>query len=554
MAYDGLNILGQVPWKINKTILKVALHCWNAQIPVGDIPSFADHELPEEPVNPKKSDETFDASKYTEYRDAIRKYKKINQKNMDLKSIRCSAILKLKQAQDFQDYERIYFPYNMDFRGRAYPIPPHLSTVGSDLCRGLLTFATAKRLGPKGLFWIKVHLANLAGHDKVTFEERAHFTDQNMENIRAAVEDPFGENRWWMDLEEPFQALATCHEIINAIDSGDPESYECSLPIHMDGSCNGLQHYAALGRDPAGGRAVNLCKEDRPQDVYTGVMQEVIRIVQADAADLDFDVTDENLSKAETERIQNHERAKLVNGLIDRSVVKRTVMTSVYGVTFIGARKQINDKIEEKLKDKGVDVDEIETEIFHACGYLAKVTIQVMGTLFTGARQTMNWLTTCARLISKYGQPVSFVSPIGIPVIQPYRQPKSHLVATLMQVVLLANQSDDLPVHKQRQASAFPPNFVHSLDASHMILTALEMDRRGLFFAAVHDSFWTHACDINEMNVTLRDCFVQLYDQPLLENVKAQWEIQYPNINFPDLPTRGDLDLEEVRSAPYFFQ
>ena len=27
--------------------------------------------------------------------------------------------------------------------------------------------------------------------------------------------------------------------------------------------------------------------------------------------------------------------------------------------------------------------------------------------------------------------------------------------------------------------------------------TALEMDRRGLAFAAVHDSFWTHPADID---------------------------------------------------------
>lgn len=29
-------------------------------------------------------------------------------------------------------------------------------------------------------------------------------------------------------------------------------------------------------------------------------------------------------------------------------------------------------------------------------------------------------------------------------------------------------------VNSQKQASAFPPNFIHSLDATHMLLTALE--------------------------------------------------------------------------------
>ena len=80
----------------------------------------------------------------------------------------------------------------MAFRGRVYPMPPHLSNVGSDLRRGmLLTFALPKKLGKRGLYWLKVHLANLAGKDKISFDERADYTDENMGSIPGCVEDPF---------------------------------------------------------------------------------------------------------------------------------------------------------------------------------------------------------------------------------------------------------------------------------------------------------------------------------------------------------------------------
>ena len=527
---------------------------------------MTDFEVPPKPIKPDRvpsdvfEDKTSDAvqsiiREHNAFKDALARHKRMAQKNMDLRSLRCSTILKLDQAEKFQDFEEIFFPYNMDFRGRAYPIPPHLSNVGSDLCRGMLTFAKKKPLGPRGLYWHKVHLANLAGNDKISFDERAAFTDSNMQNVRDAVEDPFGENRWWMSLDDPFQGLAACHEIIQATDSGDPASYECSLPVHMDGSCNGLQHYAALGRDRGGGKAVNLCSVDKPQDVYSGVMDEVIRRVAIEAAtDLEIDQTRDDLTKEERAAFKRNRAAKLVDGLIDRGVVKRTVMTSVYGVTYIGARIQIQEKIEEKLEEKGVDVHEIENEVYAACGYLASITMEVMGELFTGARRTMNWLTTCARLIAQQEQPVAWVSPIGVPVVQPYRQSKPHTIVTLLQTVVLVDKSDNLPIHKQRQVTAFPPNYVHSLDSSHMLLTALEMDRRGLCFSAVHDSFWTHPCDVDEMNQVLRDCFVELYQQPLLERLKQTWELRYPAIRFPDLPEKGDLNLDEVRSAPYFFQ
>jgi len=390
----------------------------------------------------------------------------------------------------------------------------------------------------------------------MSFDDRAQFVDDNIHNIRASVDNPFSEDPWWMKLDDPFQGLATCHELLNAIDSGSPESYMCSLPVHMDGSCNGLQHYAAIGRDTVGGKAVNLLQGDGPEDVYIGVMHEVIRRVAQEAAtDVDFDISNpDSLDSAQRKLLKNNRAAKLVNGLLDRGVVKRTVMTSVYGVTYIGARTQIQEKIEEKLEEKGYDIDEMDREIFAAAGYLATMTIEVMGDLFQGARQTQNWLADCARLISQQGHPVAWISPIGVPAIQPYRLKKPRTVVTVLQSVTLTDQNDDLPIHRQRQVTAFAPNYVHSLDSSHMLLTAIEMDRRGLSFSAVHDSFWTHACDIDEMNDCLRRCFVDLYSKPLLADLKKSWELRYPEVDFPELPKPGDLDLNEVENAKYFFQ
>ena len=207
-----------------------------------------------------------------------------------------------------------------------------------------------------------------------------------------------------------------------------------------------------------------------------------------------------------------------------------------------------------QLENQGNDIDEMNHEIFQASGYLARLTMDVIGDLFSGARETMNWLTACARMMSQKGYPIAWMSPMGLPAVQPYRQKKIAQVVTALQVVSILNRHDDLPIHKARQVSAFPPNYVHSLDSSHMLLTALEMDKRGLFFSAVHDSFWTHACDVEEMNEVLRDVFVELYDQPLLEGLKSGWEMRYPDLKFPDIPENGALDLKEVKLAKYFFQ
>lgn len=78
-------------------------------------------------------------------------------------------------------------------------------------------------------------------------------------------------NKWWTKSDEPWQTLAACKEVAAALELPDPHQYVCHLPIHQDGSCNGLQHYAALGRDKIGAISVNLTPSERPQDLYSNV-------------------------------------------------------------------------------------------------------------------------------------------------------------------------------------------------------------------------------------------------------------------------------------------
>lgn len=62
-------------------------------------------------------------------------------------------------------------------------------------------------------------------------------------------------------------------EVTTALRSEDPTQFVSYFPTHQDGSCNGLQHYAALGRDQAGAESVNLSPFTHPQDVYSDVVE-----------------------------------------------------------------------------------------------------------------------------------------------------------------------------------------------------------------------------------------------------------------------------------------
>ena len=94
---------------------------------------------------------------------------------------------------------------------------------------------------------------------------------------------------------------------------------------------------------------------------------------------------------------------------------------------------------------------------------------------------------------------MSWVTPLGLPVMQPYRRKKQYEVISMIQSITLVKNDEYLPVCSRKQRTAFPPNFVHSLDSSHMMLTSLRMKDRGLMFAAVHDSYWAYPADVPVM-------------------------------------------------------
>ena len=76
---------------------------------------------------------------------------------------------------------------------------------------------------------------------------------------------------------------------------------------------------------------------------------------------------------------------------------------------------------------------------------------------------------------------------------------------------------------------------------------------RGITFAAVHDSYWTHPGDIDTMNDLLREEFVNLHSMPLLENLRDSLVRRFPGVEFPAVPEKGTLDLNEVKKSLYFF-
>lgn len=568
-VYKGLNALGEQEWRVNLNVLEPAQLLWDNGGGIAGLVTKTNCHVPDrkkflaaeyETYEKKKSEremmlcaqenesedeeeeddeeECEDQNDEFDEKKALRRLRSERRKaqklNRELVSMRADTEHRMRQAQRFSGEDRIWLPHNVDFRGRAYPIPVHLQHMGCDLTRALLTFSKPGiELGERGVYWLKIHLANLLGADKKSLDQRIDVAENEMSRAIQVGRNPTSDENleWWSRAEDPFQLLAACCELAQACGKFGGEqsmlNYHSSLPVSMDGSCNGLQHYAALGRDIEGGTQVNLVPNDSPQDVYTGIAELVSAKVDKMAEEGD-------------------KFGMLMKGKVSRKVVKQTVMTSVYGVTPVGARQQIMNRL--------VEVDGIpEEEIFSSALKLAHLTLSSLGDIFEGATETMDWLYECAKRISKHGHKVEWTTPIGLPVMQPYRRCETKIIRTLMQRVTLQKSGEHSPVSTLRQRSAFPPNYVHSIDSAHMLLTAIGCHEKGLNFAAVHDSFWTNAAHVDVMNEVLREQFIELHQRDLLAQLRESFLIRYGNMDLPNLPKRGQLDLNVVRHSPYFF-
>lgn len=525
-VFHGLEVLSSTPWRINRGVFDVMLAAWNGGQGIAKIPPSEENAVY---ALPPKPDADAEPDERVEYLMAMKKVSSLQRRDH---SERCKINYNLEIARSFIN-DTFYLPHNMDFRGRAYPIPPHLSPVGDDLSRGLLTFAERKPLGDVRLKWLQIHLANVYGYDKMSFAERARFAQDHEADIFDSADHPLDGKKWWLQAEDPWQCLATCFELSAALRSPDPTLYESSLPIHQDGTCNGMQHYAALGGDVRGAKAVNLENADRPADIYTGVADIVNRVIEED-------------------RKNGVPVAQLITGQLGRKVVKQTVMTTVYGVTFIGARDQIARQL---LARGGIPRE----HLFSVSTYVAKAVLGCIGDLFRGAKDIMDWLTMSARLISRsvpaerveatdeevkqraksatssrslkdtsrltreFMTSVIWTSPLGLPIVQPYRKLAKRQVMTSLQTVFIADPNQTAEVSPQRQSTAFPPNFIHSLDATHMMLTAIECKKNNITFASVHDSYWTHAATVEPMSELIRDTFIHLHSNDLIGNLREEF-------------------------------
>lgn len=443
----------------------------------------------------------------------------------------------------------MHFVHSYDYRGRVYPLGSSIGYQREDSVRAMLRFASAEEIGD-GMDWFLVAGANLFGVDKVSLEDRIAWVRTNSEELIKVGQDPI-RNKMWGEADKPFQALAWCDEYARMQHQG--ETFRSQIPIGMDGSNNGLQIYSILLRDPVGGLATNCCPAAVPADVY----QQVADVATAKLREL-----------AKTGKDAKHRRwARRVLefcgmlGLegLPRSATKKPTMTLPYGSTLYACQSSLVSWYHDFVRGKHLPTDARpfpEKDAYQAMNWLGGVVWDSLEEVVTKAVEAMRWLREASDIVSQSNSDIAWTSPTGFRCRHRFRKSKHkrHLLAAGRDSIWYNTYSEEgQPIDAKKSRNAFAPNYVHSLDASAMMLTTSLMKAQGANdFRMIHDDYGTHAKYSRALADTLRYAFVDIFRHDLL-SILHQELSSLTEEEIPQPPSRGSLDLQGLLDSKYFF-
>ena len=454
-----------------------------------------------------------------------------------------------RRNRRFMLYEDIEFarvigdrPFRMqhhcDFRGRIYQVP-YLNMQREDHVRCLFKFADGKKLGSSraGLRklgkggdvggytdheMLEIHCANLAGQDKLLWNERLQWVKDNRSLIEAAGnDDPIATLGEWQDFDKPFCFVAACRELISA--RNDPHFVSC-LPVFFDATANGYQHLGMLVRDKDTLKKVNVIGNER-SDLYTRVAGALKLILENATGEHADSWRKRYAGMSPSER---------------RALVKQPTMTFVYGVTKQGMNLQAWGEHDELFPG-----EEAPDGYFGFIGEKIELAIRKELPGAYGCREYLCHLTACT--LDK-GRFIQTIGPTGFPLISSYLEREIIDVYAHDGGRMRIKGRETAEVLRDEAIRSTAPHFVHSLDAAHAIRVALGCGEVGIDLAVNHDCFGCLAADAADMNRIIRREFILLHSVEWLALLHAQ--------NAPDSPAPppGGLKIEDIdpNDAEYF--
>ena len=492
-----LNKLQRVKYSVSHHVLEVAQHFREKGVKIGKFIPLCESFKPPKPPDIADNAEARQSWK----REMAEAY---NTDRLNFKrSVRTRT--QLEAAEKFKD-ETFYQCWSFDYRGRTYPIPAYLSPQDTDFGKSLIRFADESFVTPESEEWLAFQAATTFGLDKATMAERLEWVRNNHDLITKVAIDPIGNLSEWEDVEEPWQFMASCHELYHCCIACDKQT--TGLMVAVDATCSGLQILAGLAKDQSTASLVNVCPSDKPSDAYKAVAEEAKKYLPTE-----------------------------LHPWCTRKTSKRTVMTIPYNAT----KSSSWTYVREALVEQGFEPTKDQVTMVVNAIYLS------MDAIVPGPMRVMRWIKTqVGQYIRSGADHIEWTTPSGFVVNQ--KRNKKEVECMKLQlmgstkVTVSVGEGDPCPT---RHKSSTAPNLIHSVDASILHET---FQRFNGPFTVIHDSVLCRATDMATLNRLVRETYTDIFTRDC-------WLTKFGEvINATEPPPIvGTLNPEVVESSTYFF-
>lgn len=485
-----------------------------------------------------------------------------------------------------------YEMHNYDFRGRIYPMTRNIQHTGSKVTLSLYQFANKKPLGVSGWKWLLTQATDVLGEPLITLEDRFNFADSKLDEWMEIARDPVN-NRQWEQAEYPGLFLATIMEIQQALESGDPMTFESGLPIHMDATNSGGQILSALIKDEVGAKHVNLTNDHKKGDLYLAVARKVwgdkrmkppteAEVAKAKARleeieDMKFVAEEEkDAEKAQplwdAYRATYKERVEL-NGILareffnrpeiikkyQRKMAKKPVMTYFYSA---GAKTMGRGLYSEFGDKEGFeDMNPMMAE------WIAELLYEGTQATMPKASALMTEFINAGVKSVAAGEPTTWHTPVnGFKVVQNYQKtsnkatyiskkfgykgPNQEKVLDKNGDLNLSIINKQAGINKRRYGTASAPNVVHSFDSQ---IPAWLFLNSQYDVQSIHDSFGAVPGDADALYADIRRAFVDIFGQDRLTELFSEMVSPKYAADVMSKITFGNLDINETLGNPNAF-
>lgn len=515
----AMNAAQNVPYRVNKQILAIAQEAFAVENGALGLPP---HVIPPKPEWPLPAD--FDPEYATKEELNIhakwKKDAKLWYQNKDENIGRKVGYRgKLRELISHKDYEKFYFPTFLDWRGRMY-FKSYLNPQASDMVKGCLEFAEGYELGERGLFWLKVHVANCAGFDKKDFPIRAQWTDDNLDMIRHCVSNPL--DHGVPEDDTAFTFIQAAMALLEALELPDPTKYVCHVPVAMDATCSGLQHWSAMLRDEQGGKFTNLIDPagDEKEDIYKQVKNVATPLIDG---------------YCKTQEMRDYWKEHEIT----RSMAKRPVMTYVYSATLLSCVEYLDLDMRAAgwpEGSKGTPRRHLAQPAGRALRYGVETTVP----------KAVIGMAYLRKLVKQKDEPLSWFSPAGMPVTNWSNKAEVKYINLLsLNLSTMAYRCQRAQYDRRAAGNGISPNFIHSMDSAHLCKT---INAFGKSILPIHDSFACHPCNVDLMHAVLRDEFIKMYEHFDITSIA-----EFNGVEGVEPPSKGNLNLESIRTSRFVF-